>query len=209
MIMEKELEKRTCPDLQVYMDERWLENPCKFLGSCLIIEESLTDSQAFWLQPNAFVRCFVDWNQFRIWFIQRNNKSLRFIFVHQGLAFCLCEDFNCFFDGWFLCIFKFILFFFSYKMALQTIRLPFFSVGFERTIDSFMKSLLQDDVILMNNHCVCWDVLQMLQRYMYHHFHVHESIVILEEFGISICGFCLGGACAFRWLVKLCFVHLL
>jgi hypothetical protein len=31
-----------------------------------------------------------------------------------------------------------------------------------------MKSILQDDVILMNNHCVCWDVAQMLQRYLYH-----------------------------------------
>jgi hypothetical protein len=71
-------------------------------------------------------------------------------------------------------------------MALQFISLPFFSVGFERTIDSFMKSLLQDAVILMNNHCVCWDVAQMLQRYLYHHFHVHESIVILEEFGINL-----------------------
>ena len=40
---------------------------------------------------------------------EKHYTSLRFIFVHQGLVFCLCEDFNCFFDGWFLCIFKFIL----------------------------------------------------------------------------------------------------
>ena len=86
--MEKELEKRTCPDLQVYMDERRLENPCKFLGSRLIIEERLTDSQAFWLQPNAFVLRlrFVDSINFIYDLFRETLYKSSFYFRSSGLS---------------------------------------------------------------------------------------------------------------------------